>query len=232
MEPLPQELKEKGKKKKEKGTSHVVDFAFLLFPFSLCLIGCTSMGRSTAKDDKLPTGPACQAVAAWSHQVMVTPDPVHGGAPTPGIAGRVYLFGTEGGVPLVGDGTITVDLYDDSPKAAGNAPVLLEEWRIDKDTLKRLLKQDAVGWGYTLFLPWGTYRPDIKHIHLALRYEPAKGTPLYAPAADITLHHGACTTAVATKLASPRAVAERPGPIIPASAREADATSGAASARR
>jgi len=119
-------------------------------------------------------------IATWNHEVVVTPDPAHNGAPTPGIAGRIYLFAQEVGIPLIGDGTVTVDLYDDSPKAAGKPPVLIEEWRLDKDTLHRLARKDVVGWGYTVFLPWGTYKPEVSKVRLRLAYCPAQGAPLYS----------------------------------------------------
>src|SRR5208337_2466794 len=96
----------------------------------------------------------------------------------PGLAGRLYLFGPNIDYPLAGDGRLTVDLFNDEPEA-GKEPKLLEQWRIDKDTLKRLLKKDTIGWGYTLFLPWGTYKPEITHVHLRLRYDPAHGTPIF-----------------------------------------------------
>jgi hypothetical protein len=95
-----------------------------------------------------------------------------------GLAGRLYLFGSQVKRPLVGDGTLIVDLYDDTCDPKPDRP--LEEWRFDKATLQRLEREDAVGLGYTLFLPWGTYRPEINRVHLRVCYEPAHGTPLYA----------------------------------------------------
>ena len=101
----------------------------------------------------------------------------------------MYLFGDGSDCPLIGDGCVVLDLYDDT-HPAGNNPIPLEEWRIDRATLKRLLRRDAVGWGYTLFLPWGTYKPDITQVQLRLRYEPVNGTPLYAETCSIVFHKG------------------------------------------
>jgi hypothetical protein len=56
--------------------------------------------------------------------------------------------------------------------------------------MKRLLKKDAVGMGYSVFLPWGSYRSDVKQIHLSLRYEPVGGTPIFSPSGPMTLEHG------------------------------------------
>lgn len=151
--------------------------------------GCVSLGPLVLSEDNPPTGAICQVVATWNNAVVFTPDPTHNGDPTPGIAGRLYLFGPTMSYPLAGDGCLVVDLYLDPPGTttpiAGATPV--EEWRIDKDTLHRLLRKDAIGWGYTLFLPWGTYKKEINQVRLRVRYQPAQGTPLFAETPRLTL---------------------------------------------
>ncbi len=144
--------------------------------------GCVGTGPFVKSEDTPPPGaPACQVVTTWCNQVVFTPDPTHNGDTTPGLAGRVYLFGQTIDFPVVGDGCLVVDLFDeDRPAAQGKAASPLEEWRLDRDTLRRLLRRDPVGWGYTVFLPWATYRPDVIHLQLKIRYEPANGTPLFA----------------------------------------------------
>jgi len=139
-----------------------------------------------------PTGAICQVAATWKNDVLFTPDPTHGGNPIPGLAGRLYLFGPEMGTPLIGDGTLIVDLFDEAnPKKDDNGnPTPLEEWRIDKETLRRLERRDVVGWGYTLFLPWATYKPEITQVHLKVCYQPAKGMPYYAYSSPMTLGDG------------------------------------------
>jgi hypothetical protein len=156
-------------------------------------LGCIGTGPFVVHTDPEGGMPACQMVATWYPEVVTTPDPAHGGAPVHGLAGRVYLFGPEIGAPVAGNGALIVDLFDDSPAAQAkkSGTVLpLEEWRLDRDTLNRLKKPDAVGWGYTLFLPWATYRPELSHVHLRLRYEPATGTPLFNESATIVLRRG------------------------------------------
>lgn len=146
--------------------------------------GCTPLESFVDPGDAPPTGAVYQVVATWNPEVVFAPDPVHGGRPTPGLAGRVYLFGPEIDFPLDGDGSLVVDLYNEG----GDKPAMLEEWRIDHDTLHRLLRKDMIGWGYTVFLPWGTYRPDIQRVRLRACYHPAKGTPLFADNGAMTLH--------------------------------------------
>jgi hypothetical protein len=84
------------------------------------------------------------------------------------------------GYPLAGDGSAVVDLFDPSQPGADGSPKLLERWIIDKDMLQRALRPDTIGWGYTLLLPWGTFRPDLGQVVLRLRYEPVGGAPIYA----------------------------------------------------
>jgi hypothetical protein len=155
-----------------------------LFGLALLLPGCVLTESFVNFTSDKPSGDVAKVMAIWKPAVVSTPDPVHGGEPLNGLAGRVYLFGPDMSVPLVGDGTIVVDLYSDMP-GAGKAP--LEEWRFEKDSLKQLLKRDAAGWGYTLFLPWGTYRPDITRVHLRLRYERPKCLPIYANSEPMAL---------------------------------------------
>src|SRR5262249_14504853 len=122
----------------------------------ICLAcGCVTMG-GTAPDkgkEKPPCGTPCQAVATWQPTVLFAPDPARLGLSAPGLAGRFYLFGEQVDFPMVADGKIVVDLYDLSAGAAKQ--VLMEKWIFDKDTNKRLVRKDAIGWGFTLFLPWG-----------------------------------------------------------------------------
>ena len=67
-------------------------------------------------------------------------------------------------------------------------PRVLEQWNIDKDTLRRLARKDIFGWGYTLFLPWQTYRQEISHVYMHVAFIPDSGaSPVYAPMAIVSL---------------------------------------------
>jgi hypothetical protein len=165
-------------------------FCFLLFSFALCLAGCINTGAFVVPGIEWPSAGPCEAVVAWNPEVVYRPDPANRGTPAPGLGGRMYLFGEGSDCPLAGDGCVVVDLYEKMPLTGDTSPVPLEEWRFDRATLKRLLRRDAVGWGYTLFLPWGTYKPEIKEVELRLRYEPVKGAPLYAEVSSVVFHKG------------------------------------------
>lgn len=151
------------------------------------LPGCVGLESFLAKSNAPPKGAPCQIVSTWNHQVAFAPDPAHGGTPAPGIAGRLYVFGQEIGCPLVHDGSLKVELFDDRATGAGGAPVLLEEWNIDKETLRRLQRKDMIGWGYTLFLPWGTYKPELTKVRLKIRFDPVGCTPLYCESGALSL---------------------------------------------
>jgi hypothetical protein len=173
--------------------------------------GCVTMGGTVPDKakEKPPCGTPCQAVATWQPHVLFAPDPVRMGLSAPGLTGRFYLFGGEQvDCTMVADGKLVVDLYDLSAGAAKQ--VLLEKWIFDKDTNKRLVRKDAIGWGFTLFLPWGTYRPDISMVQLKAHFEPEKGTPLYAEAAPLTLIHGQLPLIGGAPATTPGAVVPTP----------------------
>jgi hypothetical protein len=109
------------------------------------------------------------------------------------LTGRLYLFGPQIDYPLAGDGSLIVELYAASPPAQPSPTSAaqpsspppaelqrLERWELDKATLHKLLRKDPIGWGYTLFLPWGSYRSDLTQVKLRVCYQPQRGTPLYA----------------------------------------------------
>jgi hypothetical protein len=137
--------------------------------------GCVSTDWQLFRSEPAPGEGVCQVVATWQNSVLFTPDPANQGKMSPGLAGRMYLFGPEISFPLVGDGSLLVGLFDETKGGS----TLLDLWEIDAGTLKRLLKQDRIGWGYTVYLPWPRYSPEISKVRLKIEYRPAKGTPLY-----------------------------------------------------
>ncbi len=172
-------------------TRPLIGFAALLG--LLFLSGCVHDGKLVHWAMKAPTAKVTQVVSTWNREVVFLPDIVHGGASAPGLVGRMYLFGGEDvGCPLLGDGALTVILYDDSDVPHGGESKQLEAWHYKNPELKLLLKRDIVGWGYSMFLPWSTYRPDLTSIHFKLCYQPAKGLPIYKDSGPITLDSPNC----------------------------------------
>lgn len=159
----------------------------LLVAGTLCETGCVTL--PTAESILHPNREvACQIVTTWQPEVIFTPDPANGGRSTPGIGGRLYLFGSEIGKPLKGKGSLVVDLYDVSGNK-GPDPIHLEQWQIDPATLSRLGKLDPIGFGYTLYLPWGTCSEEVNRVQLKVKYQPVQGYPLYTDSGPITMTH-------------------------------------------
>ncbi len=139
--------------------------------------GCVILDPFLVQDDVPATGEICQIVAAWNNELILAPDPYNHGKPNPGIAGRVFLFGPNVDFPRAGDGSITVDLYDASKKGSDGGPVMMERWEFDPISLRKLMRKDTIGWGYTLFLPWGSFRSDVPvwNVVLKVHYLGANG---------------------------------------------------------
>jgi hypothetical protein len=129
---------------------------------------------------------ARKAVVAWNNQIVITNDPVNNNRPLPGIAGRLYVFGDDEGHPLDVPGTVSVAVHA-MDKDGKTGPVLVA-WNIDSASLQRLARRDAIGHGYTLFLPWPEYQPDIVRVRLDVRYVPDGGQPLFTPSETLSLH--------------------------------------------
>lgn len=164
---------------------HVGWFVLLLAPL---VFGCVT--TQSFLGSECGCGPVSQVAVTWESRMQVTQDSVNGGRPLPGLAGRMYLFGPDLGFTQKGNGTVTVDLFDTSACVPGQAqaePKHLERWQFDAVSLNKLLRKDKIGWGYTLFLPWPTYKPEITRVRLNVCYLPASGTPLYAEPASLNL---------------------------------------------
>jgi hypothetical protein len=150
-------------------------WALLLAP--LLATGCALTESSLCNSDKPPSpGNPCQIVATWQKNIAYAADPTHNGQLNPGLAGRLYLFGQKIDYPMTGNGALTVEMFDDTHEQ----PVKVEQWSIDPVTLQKLLRCDMIGWGYTLFLPSGTWKPEMSKIRVRTCYQPNAGAPLYA----------------------------------------------------
>lgn len=164
--------------------------ARLLSAAAVCLLisGCVTTQSWFCE----PSAPAVSEVnAIWEGRLLVTQDTVNGGRPLPGLAGRLYLFAMDQGTPLKCNGTVRVDVYDTTHCQPGAAPPIVGRFEFDQVSLAKLLRKDKIGWGYTLFLPWPDYRPEIAHVRLNVCYMPVNGSPLYAEPASIALNNQA-----------------------------------------
>ncbi len=164
-------------------------WASVAAPMLALICGCVGID-SNALDPAAPpaAGSPCQVVATWQPQIYITHAPVHNGADTPTLVGRVYLFGPEIKYSMPADGALIVDLYEGTV-APGAPAVPLEEFRYDSATLQKLFRRDAIGWGYTVPFMWSTYRADVTRVQMKVRFEPTKGTPLYAENASMAIEN-------------------------------------------
>lgn len=141
-----------------------------------------------------PTTPN-QLAVTWNPKVQYAADPTRGGTIMPVLTGRMYLFASDQqhppSYPLVYDGKLTVDLWDHTPVAGKVEPKMLEQWIIDPETMSKLMKEDIIGMGYSLGLPWSTYREDMTGVHIIVRFDPTNGKPHILQQGGVTIDHTA-----------------------------------------
>src|SRR5438094_874676 len=94
---------------------------------------CRGSSRLVRAPAPPPPDTPCQVVTFWENHVTFAPDPARAGVNAPVLLGKLYLFGPEIGFPLTGDGSLVVQLEDET---AGK-PVPLERWNFDPETLRR-----------------------------------------------------------------------------------------------
>ena len=175
--------------------------------------------------------PATEMATVWMNRIAYLPDPTRNGQMGPGLAGQLILLGP--GLKFApANGTLTIDVYDETPRNPGVGPpaLLPERWQFRKEDLAKLMSSDErFGKSYTIFLPWVNYRPDVTRVKIMARYDPDDGShPLFAPSAPLTLDtsspsgspvwSGGATTVVpsATPRTSSVGLATPPSGVIPA----------------
>jgi hypothetical protein len=172
----------------------------LQFLFVLSIAGCTTIEAFHVPfvTADVPHGDVRQVLVLWGDGVVTQPDPAHNGVLTPGLAARVYLVGNDLTRMLVGDGSLAVLLYDGDKPLSENA-VPKEVWNIKPDSLESVLSKDALGYGYNLWLPWSSYRQDIRHVRLVAKYQSKQGAIAYSNATDYAVRGPAGISTKVTK---------------------------------
>jgi hypothetical protein len=136
----------------------------------------SSLSWLAGKTDKTPKSGPVTLVAAWQNHIDYLPDPTREGRMGPGLAGQLFVF-DQYDQPAILNGSITVDLYDETKRPPGGAPIKPERWKFNKDVIKSLRTVDErFGPNYVLFLPWPTYRPDVTRVRITVMYEPENGS--------------------------------------------------------
>lgn len=160
----------------------------------LVLSGCAGLDQyrfDWPGGDGPQHGSVAEVASMWADGIDVRGDPAHGGVLTPGFAGRVYLFGPNTQGSMAADGTFTVQLFDDM-QPPSNPPAPREVWFIDQESLQRICKKDALGWGYDLWLPWGNFSSKIRKVSLVVIYKSKDGKEVWSGSTLITIpdQHG------------------------------------------
>jgi hypothetical protein len=83
-----------------------------------------------------------------------------------GFAAKVYLFGPDSPQPLTCDGVFRFFAYSD-PQDAEPKVEPDQTWTFSGDEARQRLHQDAVGWAYSFWLPFGP--PDGAEQRFSLR---------------------------------------------------------------
>lgn len=142
-------------------------------------VGCQSMNFSAPWAESAPIGCPNEVVAIWQDGVDVQLDANHGGMPIPGFAGRIVFMQSnngQSGQSVLVNGPVKILLYDDRPVQGPPEP--LETWTILPEHLSLLVKKDMMGWGYSIWLPWNTYRKDIQNVKMMVEYVDSTGNKL------------------------------------------------------
>lgn len=164
-----------------------------------------SMSKIWSKEKSRPVA---EIATAWRNKIEHLPNPAAGGALQPGLAGQVFLY-TADAQPAQAQGSLIIDLIDETPRPPGVPSLTPERWEFKKDVLKNLRTLDErFGECYVVFLPWPTYRPDVTHVRLRVCYQPDQGGfPIYAPETRLILgaSHGTVSDGNASGSRSPLA---------------------------
>lgn len=132
--------------------------------------GCHLLEKCSDFAVLTPREPVGSVVMAFEPFISVADDTIHPGGQIPGLLGQVWLFTDEGKKTIPARGGIEAELFDMTHAAAGKLPERLAEWTFHPKDLRRLKREDKIGIGYTLFLPWEKYDPSIKKVQLRLAY--------------------------------------------------------------
>ena len=156
---------------------------FTVLGFLACLSGgCVGLNDQLTHGTPAPADMPCEVGVRWQPEVAFAPDPLPGGHPTQGLVGRIYLFNSKF-IPVVGDGCLHVELSD----AGVDPPKELEQWNFPAAELAKFQRKDAIGPGYSIFLPWFTYSKDVTKVVMKVGYQPNKAMPIYAAPTTLLL---------------------------------------------
>ncbi len=151
-------------------------------------VGCHTTNPSLRASAAPRTdGSISRVVVLWSEAVLRQDNvPV-----VQGFAGKVYLFGPNSSQPVTAPGKFTVYAYNDSKDAEAASEKKDAKpdrvWEIKEADLQALLKKDAIGWSYSLWLPYDQPAPKERRCTLILSFVPDHGPRVLSESALVTL---------------------------------------------
>jgi hypothetical protein len=153
---------------------------------TLLLLGCGSL-PTRAKFVSIPqkSSSVSRVVVLWSEGVLRQANlPV-----SQGFAAKVYLFGPDATEATTSQGKFKVYAYDDTNAANRDKPGAKPDrtWEVDLADLKELMKKDAIGWSYSLWLPFSPPADSERRCSLILCFVPDKGSPVISDSTLVTL---------------------------------------------
>lgn len=163
-------------------------WAFAVVAVGMSMIGCRTVNiRSAETPAPRSTEPISQVVALWSEAVLRMDNvPV-----AQGFAGKVYLFGTDSDQPITSPGKFVVYAYDDTHASAkkldSDKVKPSYKWELDESQLRDLIKKDAIGWSYSLWLPVGRPEPNSRRFSIILTFTPEGGKSVMGESALVDL---------------------------------------------
>jgi hypothetical protein len=174
-----------------RGVSEVGKRIVWLGAAALALAGCRSIRPHgfgvVAASKPHDTATVSRVVALWSEAVLRQDQ-------TPiaqGFAGKVYLFGTDSESPVTASGKFLVYAYDDTdPNKDRSRDANIKPdftWEIPELDLRPLLKRDAVGWSYSLWLPCVQPAPVERRFTLIVCFAPDVGLKVLSESTLVTL---------------------------------------------
>ena len=171
---------------RSRSLSSLVGLAVLTFVAHGCRVAPTRGPVSHA--EKPPQiEPVSRAVVLWSEAVLRQDTrPV-----AQGFAAKLYLYGPVSDRPVAGRGKLTVYAYNDTDVRPASleqrSPKPDQSWEFQESELGSLLKKDAIGWYYPLWLPCGPPAPTERRYTLMLRFNADNNPPVLSESALVTL---------------------------------------------
>ena len=160
----------------------------ILGSLMLASLGCKSIPKT---DQQMAARPVVSSVSKvvvlWTEAVLRQNDvPM-----AQGFAGKVYLFGPDSTGPVTAPGKFKVFAYDETKAqnqgADGKSPAPDGTWEFQESDLRSLLKKDAIGWSYSLWVPYGPPVGAERRVNLRLSFTPEGGPQLLSESALIML---------------------------------------------